>query len=294
MQTPVQVAVLGFSSFERRALSAHLKLGELRTPQYSVVLEIEQARFVIADADQPGVTELLQQLGRTADAVFVGAAGPLAAAAWMMRPIDPAHILRELDRMLDDCAYPSSLPMPLGLPSGHGTLRPVPVPIAGRSPTRRASDPDLSGAVPARRPRPVVPATVPIQRALLVDDSDLALHFLQRQLHPYGLQCDLAYDSTEALERLAVHRYALVLLDVDLGEGSEMGGLALCKHIKQRQLHMEGRAPTVILVSAFHDAVHRVRGTLAGADAYLGKPLDPAALGRLLAGLGMARKPSVA
>ena len=294
MQTPVQVAVLGFSSFERRALSAHLKLGELRTPQYSVVLEIEQARFVIADADQPGVTELLQQLGRTADAVFVGAAGPLAAAAWMMRPIDPAHILRELDRMLDDRAYPSSSPMPLGLPSGHGTLRPVPVPIAGRSPTRRASDPDLQAAVPARRPRAAVPAAVPIQRALLVDDSDLALHFLQRQLHPYGLQCDLAYDSTEALERLAVFPYALVLLDVDLGEGSEMGGLALCKHIKQRQVHMEGRAPTVIMVSAFHDAVHRVRGTLAGADAYLGKPLDSAALGRLLAGLGMARKPSVA
>lgn len=294
MQSLVQVAVLGFSSFERRALSAHLKLGELRTPQYSVVLEIEQARFVIADADQPGVTELLLQLGRTADAVFVGAAGPVDAAAWMMRPIDPAHILRELDRMLDDRSFPSSSPMPLGLPSGHGTLRSVPVPISGRSPTRRASDPELPAAVPPRRPRPAVPATVQVQRALLVDDSDLALHFLQRQLQPFGLQCDLAYDSSEALERLAVHPYALVLLDVDLGEGSEMGGLALCKHIKQRLVHLDGQAPTVILVSAFHDAVHRVRGTLAGADAYLGKPLDSAAMARLLAGLGMARKPSVA
>ena len=294
MQTPVKVAVLGFSSFERKALSAHLKLSELRTPQYSVVLEIEQARFVIADADQPGVTELLQQLGRTADAVFVGAAGPADAAAWMMRPIDPVHILRELDRMLDDREYSSSAPMPLGLPSSHGTLRQLPLPITGRNPTRRASDPNEPVAVPPRRPKPPTPAAAPVQRALLVDDSELALHFLQRQLQAFVLLCDLAYDSAEALERLAVHTYALVLLDVDLGEGSEMSGLALCQHIKQRQVHLDGRAPTVILVSAFHDAVHQVRGTLAGADAYLGKPLDSAALRHLLRGLGVALKPTLA
>ncbi len=289
MQTPVRVAILGFSSFERRALAAHLKLAELRSPQYSVVLEIEQARFVIADADQPGVAELLQQLGRTADAVFVGAAGPPEAAAWMMRPIDPAQVMRELDRMLDDGAYSSSSPMPLGMPSGHGKLRHLPPAGPGRNPTRRAGDPDLAVATP-RSSRPAVLAHEPVQRALLVDDSDVALRFLQRQLQPFGLLCDLAYDSTEALERLAAHPYPLVLLDVDLGEGSEMGGLALCKYIKQRLVHLVGRAPTVILVSVFHEAVHQVRGTLAGADAYLGKPLDASVLERLLAGFGLVRQ----
>jgi hypothetical protein len=44
----------------------------------------------------------------------------------------------------------------------------------------------------------------------------------------------------------------------------------------------------VVMVSAFHDPVDRVRGTLAGAEGFLGKPLDPIALARLMQGFGLA------
>ena len=290
MSAPINVALLGFSNFERSALLSHIKLAEARVPGYRMVLDIEQARFVIADAEQLGVAELLHQLGRTADAVFVGADAPTEAAAWVMRPIDPANLLRALDRVLEQREFSHSQPMPLGLPSGHGALRGsalASAPAPERQ-ARRVGDAAAAPGATRRNPRPGVPVTPPQpQRALLVDDSEVALHFLQRLLRPYGLPVDFAYDSAEALERLAVQAYGIVFLDVDLGPGSELNGLALCQHIKHEATQAGGPTPSVVLVSAFHDAVHRVRGTLAGADAYLGKPLDPQALRRFLAGLGL-------
>ena len=297
MPAAIPVAILGFSAFERAALAAHFKLAEQREPGYRIVLDIDDARFVIADADQPGVAGLLHELGRSDDAVFVGVSGPPEAAAWMMRPIDPAQVLRELDRLVEQREHPNSQPMPLGLPSGHGPLQALAAVAAasaapGEAPARRADDAARrSGdAVPARRrQRPLPPPVMPVRRALLVDDSEIALHFLQRLLEPYGMAADFAYDSGEALERLAMQAYGVVFLDVDLGEGSELDGLVLCKRIKARQTVLVGRPPLLVLVSAFHDGVHQARGTLAGADAYLAKPLDRAALDRLLTGIGLPR-----
>lgn len=294
MSVAIHVAILGFTAFERNALASHFRIAQDRDPSYDTVLDIDDARFVIADADQGGVAELLRELGRTDDAVFVGASAPPEAAAWMMRPIDPAYVMRELDRLLQARENPASQPIPLGLPSAPSSLRTPRAPAAG-VPARRADDlalhesePPEVGA-PARRQRRRRPAAseAPVRRALLVDDSEVALVFLRRQLEPFGLESDLAYDSTEAIERLATQPYGIVFLDVDLGEGSELDGLALCHRIKTRQLPLPGKPPLVVLVSAHHDAVHQVRGTLAGADAYLAKPLDHDAIGQLLTRLGL-------
>lgn len=300
---PVQVAILGFGAFERNALTSHLKLESGRTPSYTVVLDIDEAAIVIADADQSGVADLLRELGRIDDTVFVGASAPPEAGAWMMRPIDPPNVLRECDRLLRQRDDPNSRPMPLGLPSRPGALRPAPgdgASVLGAAPARRAGDaprgfvdrlsragtlaPDAIGR---RGRRQAPPPVLPVRRALLVDDSEIALKFLRRQLEPYEIATDFAYDSADALDCLARQAYGIVFLDVDLGEGSELDGLALCKRIRARQVALTGRMPLLVLVSAFHDAVHQVRGTLAGADAYLAKPLDRDALDRLLTGLGL-------
>jgi CheY-like chemotaxis protein len=290
----IHVAILGFSAFERNALASHFRIAQDRHPSYDTVLDIDDARFVIADADQGGVAELLRELGRTDDAVFVGASAPPEAAAWMMRPIDPAYVMRELDRLLQARESPNSQPIPIGLPSTPAPVR-APKSPAGAAPARRADDPTpieadpLVPGAPARRwRRRLAAAEVPLRRALLVDDSEIALVLLRRLLEPYGLASDLAYDSAEAIQQLAAQAYGIVFLDVELGEGSELDGLALCQRIKTRQLALNGKPPLVVLVSAHHDAVHQVRGTLAGADAYLAKPLDRAALDRLLTRVGLA------
>ena len=115
MALPIPVALLGFSNFERNALASYFRLAPRTASSYIHVLDVDEARFVVADADQPGVPELLDTLGRTGDAVFIGAHGPDAAAAWMMRPIDPAQVLRELDNLLTQRDNPATGTAPLPL-----------------------------------------------------------------------------------------------------------------------------------------------------------------------------------
>ena len=308
MSAPIPVALLGFSTFERNALASFFRLAPRRLPAYEHVLDIDHARFVVADADQPGVPELLDALGRTHDSVFIGAHSAQDAAVWMMRPIDPAQVLRELDNLLAVRDNPATGPLPMRARTSHfAPLPDPPVPVAAPPALRRSGDDGPSPLRPVERPverqaerladsaarrqrraaalRPVV-----VRRVLIVDDSDVALAFLERHLHRHDLAVDSASTSSQAIALLTQRSYGMVFLDIDLGEQSEMDGLALCQHIKRRHVHPGGQAPMVVLVSAFSEAVDRVRGSLAGADGHLGKPLDVAALDRMLQthGLGSA------
>ena len=299
MPVPIPVAILGFSAFDRKALASYFQLTGRTRPRYAHVLNADLADLVIADADEPGVLELLRTLGRVQDALFIGALAPPEAAAWMMRPIDQTQVLRELDALMARRDNPRSSPLPLTLPSslGRGALRTIGMLDLPDSPTRRVDD-DLP---PRRHPAQLDPQEARRRelealrrpqiapRALLVDDSEVALHFLKRQLQPYAIEVDLARDSERALDLLTHHVYGMVFLDVDLGPQSRTDGLTLCHQIRYRLHHPGGRAPMVVMVSAFHDPVDQVRGTLAGAEAYLGKPLDLTALDRLLGRQGLYR-----
>jgi CheY-like chemotaxis protein len=300
---PIPVAILGFSAFDRKALASYFQRGGPGRPRYEHVLNADLADLVIADADEPGVLELLQKLGRVPDALFIGALAPADAAAWVMRPLDQTQVLRALDALMAQRDNPRSSPLPLPLPVGLGrqALRTIGTLDALDTPEttgRRADDP----AGPARRhPQQLDPLEAQrrelealrrpqvLPRALLVDDSEVALHFLKRQLTGYGIDCDLARHSTRALELLARHDYGLAFVDVDLGPDSALDGLSLCHQIRYRLRPPGGRPPMVVVVSAFHDPVDQVRGTLAGAEGYLGKPLDLPALDRLLGRQGLYR-----
>ena len=99
MIAPLRVALQGFTAFERTALASCFRLSRGATPGYEAVSGLDEAQFVVADADHPDIVDAIVQAGRAHDAVFVGVAAPDGAAAWMMRPIDPLHVLRELDAM---------------------------------------------------------------------------------------------------------------------------------------------------------------------------------------------------
>ena len=71
----------------------------------------------------------------------------------------------------------------------------------------------------------------------------------------------------------------LALLDVELGPDSDHDGLNLCRLVKRDFTP----APVVGIVSAHHGPTDRVRGSLAGCDAYLGKPLQASELSDLVA-----------
>jgi CheY-like chemotaxis protein len=127
-------------------------------------------------------------------------------------------------------------------------------------------------------------------RALVVDDSELAQRFLLTRLERFGLLVDCTGRSDAALSMLARSSHDFVFVDMELGDASPLDGLALCQQIRREQT---SRVPpsVIVVVTAHTGELDRVRATLAGCDAFLGKPLDERELDRLLARHGLVRKP---
>ncbi len=305
---PFKVAFLGFSGSERSALTSYFRLALTRTPSYLQVATLTDADFLVADADHGPSVQLVAATERLGETVFVGAQAPPGSRAWMMRPIDALQVMRLLDAM---GTASGATPPSVTDSSSHSTViqppRRTKVELAGEllaatAPAASAPEsaaPPLAKSEPASlllRPAPPVhqpprpaapvppPSPPPAPRALLVDDSELARRYLETRLARWQLDIDQAATSQQVLQLLEQSAYDFVFLDLDLGEDSELDGLALCQRIKQSPEWMHA---TVIMVSVHHSELDRVRGTLAGCDGYLRKPLDEVELQRLMLRQGL-------
>lgn len=257
------VALEGFSAFERESLASVLRLAAQRRPAYGLVDEAGLADFLVADADRRAVVEAVRHGRRERDTVFVGRAAPAGALACLHRPLDPAALLRELDRLLE---------MRLALPEAHSGLAPLsfdePAAAPRAGPAAPPAPVPLSvAASPARAPRGGAGRDV-----LVVEDSAIARKFLQLRLERLGYQVHLAASGEQALEMLAQRAYVLAFVDVVLGPAGRVDGLQVCQAVKQQATRLALRTP-VVLVTSLKGSADRVRGSLAGCDAYLTKPL---------------------
>ena len=140
------------------------------------------------------------------------------------------------------------------------------VPVAVQTQARRDPDrdPDRDPARDPDRERP------DMDHILVVDDSDIALRFMANNLQRFGFQVHLARSGAEAIERVARRHFEFVFLDVMM-EG--LDGFHTCKTIKRSTYPDDRPPPTVVMLTSRGTAVDRLRGTMAGADAYLTKPL---------------------
>ncbi len=302
MPSSHSVCLLGFSDFERRALAMQFGLAGARNPSYTLVATPQEARFLVVDADAKSAVQRALDAGRLADALFVGAgAAPAGALARLKRPIDALSLLRELDaamlRVLGPAALAMAATAPNPAPPSLPSAKPAPPPIPASKPSQPRTLPLARPPSPATDGGGTMPGLLDSQLseladlfpdraasgepkasakelrcdALLVDDSEIALRFLEIKLGELGLRSRTATDSDTALEQLSQHEFKYVFLDVELGQASRMDGLALCRHIKR--MRRTTRPPVVAMVSAHATQTDRVRGSLAGCDAYLGKPL---------------------
>jgi CheY-like chemotaxis protein len=291
MPSSHSVCLLGFSDFERRALALQFRLAAGRTPAYGLVATIEEARFLVVDGDAKSAVQRALDSGRLAHCIFVGTSvAPKGALARLRRPIDALSLLRELDAAVIQLQGPAAL-MPRSAPAPAAapiapiapqriTLRPPPRKAAA-SPSDGLLDSQLSELADLFPDRASGESANAASKpgsircdALLVDDSEIALKVLELKLGELGLRSRGVTDSDAALAQLERHDFNYVFLDVELGPGSKLDGLALCRHIKRRS----SRPPVVAMVSAHATQTDRVRGSLAGCDAYLGKPLQPSDL----------------
>jgi len=271
------VVVLGFSRFEREALASGFRLAAVtRRPAYRLVSQLAQAEFIVADAEQSYFADELRRGRRLRDAVFVGAAAPAGVGGWTMRPIDPLHVLRALDLLAARTDKD-------GLPTSPGALAPVGFATAGATPDngsalrRRDDGAAVEAASPAAHPvqppLPVLPAAHPVD-ALLIDSG--ALRACERLLQGLGLKTRRLVGDAQTLGLVTEQPSDFVFIDATATDAFD--ALALCQQIKHGAATAGAPAPTVVLVSTEVSASDRVRGALAGCDAWLRNPPDLAEL----------------
>lgn len=224
------------------------------------------------------------------DAVILDAGPPgedgLALAAWMRR----------------EAGYSGPIVMTLTLPDLRRKpeckalgIQAVIVKPFGEEELLRALREAAAGGAPAEEAQTSLPAPEPAERMpplrlLVAEDTPFNQKFIQRLLERWGLTAVPARDGKEALERFAAEPFDAVLMDVQM---PGMDGLEATTAIRRLEVQT-GRPRTPIIAMTAH-AVQgdRERCLAAGMDDYLAKPIDAAALKRiLLARAGAPRSPA--
>jgi DNA-binding response OmpR family regulator len=122
-------------------------------------------------------------------------------------------------------------------------------------------------------------------RVLVVEDERLLADTIAEGLRRLSMAIDVCYDGGEALERIGVHDYDVVVLDRDL---PVVHGDDVCRAI----LSSEGEA-RVLMLTAAADIDDRVAGLGLGADDYLTKPFAFAELVARVQALSRRARPAL-
>jgi two-component system cell cycle response regulator len=104
---------------------------------------------------------------------------------------------------------------------------------------------------------------------LVVDDSMAVRMQLRALLEARGLTVADVDSAEAAFKAATASHYACILMDV-LMPG--MDGYDACRHIKANT--SGGNRPTVVMLTSKSSPFDRIRGKMAGCDAYLTKPID--------------------
>jgi DNA-binding response OmpR family regulator len=108
-------------------------------------------------------------------------------------------------------------------------------------------------------------------KILIVEDEREMAKSIVQYLRQESYVCEVAYTAGEAEEKIMLHDYDCILLDITLPDGN---GLKILEKLKK-----EGKLEGVIIISAKNSIDDRINGLNLGADDYLPKPFHLAELG---------------
>ena len=122
------------------------------------------------------------------------------------------------------------------------------------------------------------PAVSAQPRVLVVDDSLAVRNHVQSLLSVFDVHVSLCESGELALAMAEKTHYHCILMDV-LMPG--MDGYETCRRLKAT---VKSKKPLpVVMLTSKSSPFDRIRGKMAGCDAYLTKPVDPKELGNTLA-----------
>ena len=111
-------------------------------------------------------------------------------------------------------------------------------------------------------------------RVLVVEDERVLADAIARGLRREAMAVDVSHDGAGALERAAVNRYDVVVLDRDVPvvHGDEVCRRLVAETLGPERPRERGGGPRILMLTASAGLDDRVEGLTLGADDYLGKP----------------------
>lgn len=242
-----KLTILGFSETERRVMSSVIKLAEGRGRSYELVEGgAEGADIAIIDWDSQLVR---QQWARQNNLPALAVATEPASVS------EDLHAIRRpltVKRLLDGLAQVSIR-----------DFRYMPeLAIHDDSNVEAVAENMVEAAAQA-----VQLSVRRGIRALVVDDSAAVRKIMDIQLGLYGFEADFAESGEAALGLLEERDFDVVFLDLTL---PLMDGYDVCKNIKRSR---KNRHIKVVMLTSRGSRIDRIRGAMAGCDAYLTKPV---------------------
>jgi len=259
------VDVIGFNAVERSMLASIFALAARRDPgfvQYDPASTVSgSAGIYLVDAENPEAMNEFKMLSRRANlpAVMIGANVDSLGFPLLPRPIQWARLLQALEETVTTAGGSGAARQRDDedgtLPLGH-TL--------SASSAGRTAAPHSGGFEGAAAHKRAAGDTV-----LVVDDNASVRMFMKAKLAPFQFEVDFAETGEEAVGLTGQREYACVFLDVVL---PGIDGYQVCKLIKANKHAIKKTA--VVMLTSRSSPFDKLRGSLAGCDEYLTKPLD--------------------
>ena len=123
----------------------------------------------------------------------------------------------------------------------------------------------IAGTAAPSAPKPVATDAA----VLVVDDNQTVRKFMEAKLQPFGIAADFAETGEQAVGLTGTKEYTCVFLDVVL---PGIDGYQVCKLIKGNKQAVKRTA--VVMLTSRSSPFDKLRGSLAGCDEYLTKPVD--------------------
>lgn len=127
----------------------------------------------------------------------------------------------------------------------------------------------LSRPTPQRSRQPSVDATQR-KKILAVEDNRINQKVLVKMLHTAGYDCDIANNGLEGVELYKSHKYAVILMDMQM---PEMNGSEATKVIRKIEAEHRLVPAYIICISGNAREEQQAEALDAGADVYLTKPI---------------------
>jgi len=254
MDKTFKIGIFGLTVNEQNTLGSIFKLAASRNRRYVIVNvpERETADIVLVDSDDSNALNEWRSFSvhhNSIPVVLVTKSIPAESAKdiYLRRPLTLKRVLETLDKVVIEVhKYVPELVV-----GGEEVL------------DEEANAVLLDAASSADK---ILPSGV---KSLVVDDALSVRKSMDIQLKLFGMTIDFAETGEEAIDFIGKSVYDIIFLDIML---PGIDGYKVCREIKS---HKMSKNTPVVMLTGKGSRFDKLKGTMAGANIYLTKPVEP-------------------